>query len=80
MDTIAVGDKHLHRMTYTVTDVSHSLPVESKESTYIYLPPRFEDARQVYFFGIIQPQKIGETVFETDLTGILPVIASMQIQ
>ena len=79
-DTIAVGDKQLHRMTYNVTDVSHSLPVETKESTYIYLPPSSKDVRQVYLFSIVQPQKVGDAVFETDLTSILAVIASMQIQ
>jgi hypothetical protein len=79
-DTIKVGDKQLHSLTYTVTDVSQIRPLETKESTYIYLPQSVQDVRQVYFFGIVQPLRIGDAVFETDLTGILPVIASIQIQ
>jgi uncharacterized protein len=79
-ETTIAGDMHLHLMTYAVTDHSHSVPVETKEAEYIYVPPNFKEARQIYFFGIAQTQKVGEAVFLTDLTGILPVIGSFQIK
>jgi len=78
-ETTTAGDKHLHVMTYAVTDLSLPVPVETKEAMYIYLPPNFREARQVYFFNITQTQKVGEAVFATDLTEILPVIGSFQI-
>lgn len=79
-ETATVGGKRVHVMTYAVTDLGHPTPAETKEAMYIYLPPNFKEARQVYFFSIVQSQKVGEAIFSTDLTGILPVISSFQIQ
>jgi len=73
----AIGDKRVRLMTYSVTDLSRAVVVQTRAAMYIYLPPDFKEARQVYLFSIEQAVRVGEAVFSPDLTAIVPVIESL---
>ncbi len=77
-ETVMAGDKRVHVMSYVVTDLSRAVLVETKEAMYIYLPPNFAKARQAYFFSYAQTQRVGDAVFETDLTAMQPLVSSLQ--
>lgn len=73
-----IGGKKLYVMNYAIMDRSLRAPVEIKYSMFLYLPPDLKQKRVCYTFLIGEAYKIGESVYEADLTKIFPVINSFQ--